>query len=82
MKRITSLSLLLISMISTNAQALKWASIFVAWEGKVYEGVEDKFIEDSETGKKIGKVENKASEETGSYWGICFKPLSEGDRVV
>lgn len=69
MKKTTILSLLLVFMISSTAQALSWAIMFVVWEGKVYEVHQEEIIGDSEIGKNIGKVKTKPDDMTGKYYG-------------
>ena len=46
-------------MISSSVQAFEWAYSFVVWDGKVYEVKKDELINESEIGKKIGKVKTE-----------------------
>ena len=59
MKKITFLSFILVLMISSSVQASEWAYPFVVWDGKEYEVKEAILIDESEIGKRIGKVKTE-----------------------
>ncbi|WP_391201444.1 hypothetical protein [Psychrobacillus sp. L4] len=80
MKRITLFSLFFICMISSTAQALTWAYPFVVWEGKVYEVKQEEIIVNSEIGKMIGKVTEKANDMTGEYYGDASNYYPKGTK--
>ena len=69
MKKIAFLSLILVFMVSSSIQAHKWAYVFVVWDGKVYEVIEEEMIEESEIGKSIGEVKTKPNSNTYRYYG-------------
>ncbi|MDR4889746.1 hypothetical protein RGU12_19825 [Fredinandcohnia sp. QZ13] len=69
MKKTIYLTIVILLVTSTFASALSWAYIFVVHDGKVYEVKEDMLLDQSEVGKMIGKVETKADEYTGDYYG-------------
>ena len=59
MKKITFLSIILVLIISSAVQASEWAYHFVVWDGKEYEVKEEIRIDESEIGKRIGKVKTE-----------------------
>ena len=77
MKKITLLSPLLAFMICSSVQALSWAIIFVAWEGKIYEVKQEEIIENTKIGIIIGEVKTKPDDMTGDYYGDAsnFYPI-------
>ncbi|WP_066399563.1 hypothetical protein [Neobacillus mesonae] len=80
MKRIVSLSLLLIFMISSSVQALSWAYPFVVWKGKVYEVKQEEIIQNSEIGKIIGEVKTQPNDMNGNYYGDASNFYSKGTK--
>lgn len=61
--------LVLLLLIASSAQALSWAYAFVVWKGNVYEVKLEETIEEADIGKKLGEVETKPHEMTGSHYG-------------
>lgn len=68
MKKFLLVFLLLICGTVSSVQALSWAYPFVVWGGNVYE-VTDDVVNDSQLGKRIGKVKTKPNDMTGNYYG-------------
>ncbi|THE13063.1 hypothetical protein E1I69_09340 [Bacillus timonensis] len=69
MKKIICLTIVFLLVTQTCASALSWAYFFVVHDGKVYEIKEDMLLKQYEVGEMIGKVETKADEYTGDYYG-------------
>lgn len=69
MKGIIFLTFTLFLLIAPVAHALDWAYVFVVWDGKVYEVHTKEVIASSEIGKKIGKVQMRAGDMSGDYFG-------------
>ncbi|RFB14736.1 hypothetical protein DZB84_14920 [Bacillus sp. HNG] len=69
MRKTIFLTIVFLLVTSAFATALSWAYIFVVHDGKVYEVKEEMLLDQSEVGKMIGKVETKADEYTGDYYG-------------
>ena len=69
MKKALCITILVLLMHSISAHALSWAYFFVVHDGKVYEVKEELVLKRTELGKTIGKVETKADEYSGDYYG-------------
>ena len=80
MKRILFLTIILIWMFSSSAQALSWAYPFVVWERKVYEVKREEIIPDSRIGKIIGQVKTKPNDMTGDYYGDASNVYPKGTK--
>lgn len=91
MKRVVSLSLILVFLISSSVQAHQWAYPFVVWEGKVYKferiidenGIkvnQEYILNEGEIGKVIGEVKTKANDNTGEYHGDASNYFRIGSK--
>ncbi|MEH7380991.1 hypothetical protein V7138_10965 [Bacillus sp. JJ1533] len=80
MKNILCLAILSLLLTSTTAGALSWAYTFVVHDGKVYEVNKEMPIQQTELGKQIGKVETKADEYSGDYYGNASNYYEIGTR--
>lgn len=67
MRRVTWLVVMLLS-ITVSVHALTWAYVFVVYDGRVYE-VLDETIEEAELGDVVGEVKTMADDMDGSYYG-------------
>lgn len=79
MKKTIMCLLIITLLVSSSTYALSWAIEFVVWKGKVYE-VTDEEVIDSLIGKRIGEVETKPNDMTGSHYGNAsnFYPIGTG----
>ena len=59
MKKIPFLSLIFVFVLSSSVQAFEWSYSFVIWDGKEYKVKLAELIEESDIGKRIGKVKTK-----------------------
>ncbi|MGE6488447.1 hypothetical protein [Paenisporosarcina sp. NPDC076898] len=80
MKKIVYLFIACLFFYSTSTSALSWAYSFVVHNGKVYEVKEGIPITQSELGDMIGKVETKADEHSGKYFGNASNYYKIGTR--
>lgn len=80
MKKTLCMTILFLLIHSISANALSWAYFFVVHDGKVYEVKEEVLIQQTELGKAIGKVETKADEYSGDYYGNASNYYEIGTR--
>ena len=69
MKKTLCLTILFLFTQSISSNALSWAYIFVVHDGKVYEVKDELLLKQTNLAKPIGKVETKADEYSGDYYG-------------
>nr|WP_309098747.1 hypothetical protein [Fredinandcohnia onubensis] len=80
MKKTLCITLLFLLFHTISANALSWAYFFVVHDGKVYEAKEEVLLKQTELGKEIGKVETKADEYSGDYYGNASNYYEIGTR--
>ncbi|MFE8700801.1 hypothetical protein ACFYKX_09255 [Cytobacillus sp. FJAT-54145] len=80
MKKVLALFLIFVFSANSKVNALEWAYWFVVHEGKVYEVKEEESIATNDVGKVIGKVETRADDYTGDYYGNASNYYKIGTR--
>ncbi|CAG9621598.1 hypothetical protein [Sutcliffiella rhizosphaerae] len=80
MKRIMTITLLLIFMLSHTIHALSWAFPFVVWQGKVYEAKVEEIIPENDINKIIGEVKTQPNDMTGNYYGDASNYYPSGTK--
>ena len=82
-EKITLLSFIFVFIVSSSVLASEWAYHFVVWDGKQYEVKEEEIIEESEIGKRIGKVKTEPYYSSGysdrmKYYGNASNVYPKG----